>query len=422
MTSKIVNWNDKESSAIGWIVMENIINGSAGGGIFMTPEATLQETKDLARTMKYKNSLQTPLHGGAKAGIKFDPSDKHAPEVLKRFLLDNLELIKTTWVTAADLNTDNHFIHSVLNEAGIGSGFFSLGNTIAKLEGIENQAYNLINKISYKVDDFAKLSECATGYGVACSIKWLNKSSSPRIIIQGFGAVGSSLAYFINKQGIGKVVGIIERDCYIYSDQGIDLTKLFNASCNDSSQAGTHSNLYNILQKNILPDHIVNFVKTKIDEEEYFCNFLALQTADIVVPCAKRYSITSKVLGVLKDLTFSVTNSSVQTNWIICGANNAFAEENLIEQALKEHIYTIPAWVSNSGNATLFVESLKVDKIPDAFTWTQTILEKIQDKVDSFLVCSMEHCDNNKNLLYTSCYLVAERYINNYRSLNESTL
>lgn len=416
MYEKIIEWQDKENTgAKGWIIFDNIMNGVAGGGIFMASDATEQEVKDLARTMKYKGAMQNPIFGGAKAGIKFNPNDEQAENVLKRFLIDNKSVIQNTWVTASDLNTSNDFIHSVLQDLGLGSGFFALGEFISKLEGIKNQSFNLIDKISQKVDSFAALSECATGYGVACSINWLNKKKSPKIIIQGFGAVGSSLAYFLNKYNIGKVVGIIEKDCCISCDNGIDLNQVF-ANYNITDKKSTNSRLYNILNSmESLENHkfLLRESNDNKSAEDFLCDFITLQKANVFSPCATRYSITSKVLETLKDYTFQ-TENSIQNNWIICGANNAFETDNLVNHFLNNDIYTIPSWVSNSGNATLFVESLKIDTISDGADWSEIVLNKIRNKIELFLLEAMENCSNNNSMLYFSCYLLAEKLIKNH--------
>lgn len=418
MYEKIIKWKDKENTgAEGWIVFDNIINGVAGGGIFMASNATEQEVKDLARTMKYKGAMQKPMFGGAKAGIKFDPHDKQAEDVLKRFLVDNKNTIQNTWVTASDLNTSNEFIHSILQDLGLGSGFFALGEFISKLEGIKNQSFNLIDKISYKVDSFAVLSECATGYGVACSIDWLNQKSTPKIIIQGFGAVGSSLAYFLNKYSIGKVIGIIEKDCYISCDSGIDLSQLFD-NYHVANKENTNSRLYNILNSvGTFKNHnlLLRDSNDNNTAEGFLCDFLVSQKANVFSPCATRYSITSKILEMLKEHTFYAENS-IQNNWIICGANNAFETDNVVNQLLNMNIYTIPSWVSNSGNATLFVESLKTNLISNDIEWSEMILNKIRNKIETFLLQARKKCSNNNSLLYSSCYLLAEELIKNHVS------
>lgn len=112
---KVVTWNDKENTgATGWIVICNLANNIAGGGLFMDPSASLEETIDLAHTMKLKNALQQPVFGGGKGAIKFDPYHAEATGVLQQFLNDNIELISKEWCTGGDINTTTSKITACL--------------------------------------------------------------------------------------------------------------------------------------------------------------------------------------------------------------------------------------------------------------------------------------------------------------------
>ena len=113
----IITWQDKKyTGATGWIVIHNTVYGIAGGGLFMHKSASLQELPDLAYSMSLKNSLQCPLFGGGKGGIKFDPHHPKAKAVLKRFLHDNREIIASEWCTGGDLNTTTQEITELLAE------------------------------------------------------------------------------------------------------------------------------------------------------------------------------------------------------------------------------------------------------------------------------------------------------------------
>jgi glutamate dehydrogenase (NAD(P)+) len=112
---KIIKWKDKQTKAIGWIVIHSLINGIAGGGLFMHAKATLQEVSDLAKSMSYKNCIiKNPQMGGAKGGIKFDANHPEAQNVLARFLIDNKAIIENLWCTGGDLNTSNEIIETIV--------------------------------------------------------------------------------------------------------------------------------------------------------------------------------------------------------------------------------------------------------------------------------------------------------------------
>lgn len=48
------------------------------------------------------------------------------------------------------------------------------------------------------------------------------------VLIQGFGAVGTSLAYYLESEKIAKVVGISDKDGFIHSSQGLNIKRLLD--------------------------------------------------------------------------------------------------------------------------------------------------------------------------------------------------
>ena len=80
-----VDWHDAETGARGWLVINSLNGGAAGGGTRMRVGVTPREVVYLAKAMELKFSLAGPSIGGAKAGIDFDPSDPRKPEVLERW-------------------------------------------------------------------------------------------------------------------------------------------------------------------------------------------------------------------------------------------------------------------------------------------------------------------------------------------------
>ena len=98
-----VTWTDDETGIHGYVVIDRLSRGIAGGGLRMRKGVTLDEVRDLARGMTLKDPMlwvdgdrYVPF-GGAKGGIDCDPYDPRAREVLGRFaraikpLLDSLD-------------------------------------------------------------------------------------------------------------------------------------------------------------------------------------------------------------------------------------------------------------------------------------------------------------------------------------------
>src|SRR5690625_5293635 len=78
----VVEWKDTETSAVGWLVVHNFVNGYTGGGVRMHPSVTKNEVKRLAKAMAYKYvASESKTTGGCKGGIAYDFKANDAKEV-----------------------------------------------------------------------------------------------------------------------------------------------------------------------------------------------------------------------------------------------------------------------------------------------------------------------------------------------------
>jgi glutamate dehydrogenase/leucine dehydrogenase len=81
----VFEWSDSKTDAQGWLVINSLRGGAAGGGTRMRKGLTKHEVVSLAKTMEIKFSVSGPDIGGAKSGINFDPNDPRKKEVLERW-------------------------------------------------------------------------------------------------------------------------------------------------------------------------------------------------------------------------------------------------------------------------------------------------------------------------------------------------
>ena len=95
----VFEWNDPETDAKGWVVINSLKGGAAGGGTRMRKGLTKEEVMSLAKVMEIKFSVCGPSIGGAKSGIDFDPSDPRRTEVLKRWYKAVFPLLKNYYGT-----------------------------------------------------------------------------------------------------------------------------------------------------------------------------------------------------------------------------------------------------------------------------------------------------------------------------------
>ncbi len=108
----VFEWKDTETEAEGWIVINSLRGGAAGGGTRMRKGLNKHEVTSLAKTMEIKFTVAGPAIGGAKSGINFDPADPRKKGVLERWYKAVYPILKNYYGTGGDLNVDE--IHEVI--------------------------------------------------------------------------------------------------------------------------------------------------------------------------------------------------------------------------------------------------------------------------------------------------------------------
>jgi hypothetical protein len=198
----IFEWQDQETNAKGWIVINSLRGGAAAGGTRMHSNVTKEEVVALAKTMEVKFTISGPAIGGAKSGINFDPNDARKDGVLNRWFKATKPLLKSFYGTGGDMNIDE--VEDVIPKCkengilfpleGVVIGHFKkdiAGTTkiINQLSSgvpliVESENINPNTKKRYSVGDLI------TGYGVAESVLhyyniYHKNTNNKRAIIQG---------------------------------------------------------------------------------------------------------------------------------------------------------------------------------------------------------------------------------------------
>ncbi|MGG9970768.1 Glu/Leu/Phe/Val dehydrogenase dimerization domain-containing protein [Ferruginibacter sp. SUN002] len=338
-------WNDSKTDAQGWLVINSLRGGAAGGGLRMRKGLTKNEVVSLAKTMEIKFSVSGPAIGGAKSGINFDPADPRKREVLERWFKVVAPILKSYYGTGGDMNVDE--IDDVIPvteeygiwhpQEGIVTGHYhpterdkinkigQLRVGVSKL--IEDEDYTPSKKEGYRIADMI------TGYGVAESVRHYYQLfkdeflDNKTAIIQGFGNVGASAAYFLAQRGV-KITGIIDITGALINEKGFDfdtIKKLFLTRKNNKLD---HPDLISFEQANI------EFWKTK---------------ADIFIPAAGSRFVTEHHLN-------EMMKSGIEL--ISAGANVPFNDTEIfygkILNKADENIAVIPDFIANCGMARVF--------------------------------------------------------------------
>jgi len=231
----VFEWNDSETPARGWLVINSLKGGAAGGGTRMHSGLTRDEVTFLAKAMELKFAFAGPPIGGAKSGIDFDPADPRKHEVLRRWFTAIRTELVSRYGTAGDLNV-SEFAEVIPCCKEIGVDHPQLGVLRGHL-GLNGEALGRRSQLMHigldqPVPDElglagkeARVFALVTGHSVASSALRLlhhqgRKPGETRVLLQGFGAVGGAAALYMARAGM-KIVGIIDARGALLRPQGL---------------------------------------------------------------------------------------------------------------------------------------------------------------------------------------------------------
>lgn len=355
----VFEWKDAETEAEGWVVINSLRGGAAGGGTRMRVGLDKREVESLAKTMEVKFTVAGPAIGGAKSGINFDPKDPRKEGVLKRWYAAVTPLLKHYYGTGGDLNVDE--IHEVIPiteacgiwhpQEGVFNGHFQPkeAQKINRIGQLRQGVLKAIEDTNYSPDPAKKyvVADMITGFGVAQSVAhfydiWGASTSSAsqstvagkRVIVQGWGNVGSAAAYYLAQQG-AKIVGIIDRVGGLINEEGFSFEEIKTL----------------FLAKNgneLVAPNLLSF--EEVNDKIWSVN------AEIFIPCAASRLITqdqvSKMIGAGMEV-------------IAAGANVPFADKEIffgpIADYADNHLSVIPDFISNCGMARVFAYLMSND-------------------------------------------------------------
>lgn len=338
------NWKDPETEAEGWTVINSLRGGAAGGGTRMRQGLDKNEVVSLAKTMEVKFTVSGPAIGGAKSGINFDPKDPRKKGVLERWYKAVSPLLKSYYGTGGDLNVDE--IHEVIPitedcgvwhpQEGVFAGHFrpSEADKINRIGQLRHGVIKVLENQAYSPDITRKytVADMITGYGVAEAVRhyyeiYGGDVKGKKAIVQGFGNVGSSAAYYLAQMG-ARVVGIIDRAGGLINEDGFSFEEIKELFLKKEGNTLKNENL--------------------IPFEEMNKRIWTLQ-AEIFAPCAASRLITREQVNSMIDTSLEVISS---------GANVPFADEEIffgsIMESTDQRVSLIPDFISNCGMARVF--------------------------------------------------------------------
>tara|TARA_Y200000002_G_scaffold366629_1_gene357777 strand:+ start:7257 stop:8486 length:1230 start_codon:yes stop_codon:yes gene_type:complete len=354
----IFQWKDSETEAKGWVVINSLRGGAAGGGTRMRLGLDQHEVISLAKTMEVKFTVSGPPIGGAKSGINFDPKDPRKKDVLKRWYKAVTPLLKHYYGTGGDLNVDEiQEVIPITEDCGVWHPQEGVFN--GHFQPRESQKINRIGQLrlgvlkAIEIDKYSPdvtrkfvVADMITGYGVAESVKHFyniygGDLKGKRVVVQGWGNVGAAAAYYISQEG-AKIVGIIDKEGGLINETGFtfeEIKKLFLEKKDNS-----------LVSKKIRPFDEIN---RKIWDLK----------CEIFLPCAASRLIKQNQVE-------KMIKSGIEV--IAPGANVPFADNEIffgpISEFTDQNISLLPDFISNCGMARVFAYLMSND------------LEKLEDE------------------------------------------
>ncbi len=350
----VFEWKDAETEAEGWVVINSLRGGAAGGGTRMRVGLDKHEVTSLAKTMEVKFSVSGPAIGGAKSGINFDPNDPRKEGVLQRWYQAVSPLLKSYYGTGGDLNVDE--IHEVIPytedcgvwhpQEGVFNGHFqpTEPQKIHRIGQLRRGVLKVIEDDNYtpKYQNKYVIADMITGFGVAESVKhyysiYNGNVANKRVVVQGWGNVGSAAAYYLAQMG-AKVVGIIDISGGLINEDGFSFEEIKEL----------------FLTKNRNKLHAPNLLSFEETNERIWD-----LKAEVFIPCAASRLITKNQLD-------RMLASGIEV--ISCGANVPFADTEIFYGPIAEYadskISVIPDFIANCGMARVFAYLMSNDLPP----------------------------------------------------------
>jgi glutamate dehydrogenase (NAD(P)+) len=323
---------------IGYRVHHSIVRGPGKGGIRFAPNVSLDEVRALAAWMTWKCAVVNIPFGGAKGGVICDPSKLSMGEVeriTRRYTAEISEWIGPERdVPAPDLGTNEQTMAWVMDT-------YSMHVRHTTTAVVTGKPLDLGGSRGRKE---------ATGRGclMVCdgAIEKLGmKRETTRVVVQGFGNVGSMAAMLMHEAGY-KIVGLADINGGLYNEKGFDIPKVMD---------------WCFKQKKALPDFPAGGTKMPAQE-------VLFQPCDIVIPAAVENQITPD-------------NANRLQAKILCeGANGptTYSADPIID---KKGIFVIPDILANAGGVTVSYFEWVQDR--QGFFWRESeVNERLRDVMD----------------------------------------
>src|ERR1700687_5622181 len=348
---------------IGYRVHHSIVRGPGKGGIRFAPNVTPDEVRALASWMTWKCAVVNIPFGGAKGGVICDPTKLSRGELERITRRYTAELIE--WfgperdVPAPDLGTNEQTMAWIMDT-------YSMHVRHTTTAVVTGKPIDLGG---------SRGRQEATGRGVLFNCdralaKFRMQHLNTRVIIQGFGNVGSMTAKLMHTAGY-KIVGVADINGGLYNENGFDVPKLLEWVYGEGKP---------------LPEFPAGGTKMAASE-------ILFQPAEIVIPAAVENQISSE------------NAHRLQTRILCEGANGpctAMADEIVDSKG----IFVIPDILANAGGVTVSYFEWVQDR--QGYFWNEKL---VNDRLEEVMIDSfnavVSFADKHEGINNRTAYMLA---------------
>jgi glutamate dehydrogenase (NAD(P)+) len=342
----------------GYRVQHSQARGPGKGGIRYAPDVTLDEVRALASWMTWKCAVVNIPFGGAKGGVICDPKKMSTGELermTRRYTCEIIDFIGPEKdVPAPDMGTNEQTMAWMMDTYSM-----HMRQTVTSV--VTGKPVNMGGSRGRKE---------ATGRGVrvVCdeALKLLGMPREGcRVILQGFGNVGSNAALLMQEAGY-RIIGLAEFDGGLYNAGGLDIHALREYK----QRHGT----------------VLGFPGAEAADPDE----LLLEECEILIPAAMENVITSR------------NADRIRARIVAEGANGpttAVADEILADK----RIFVIPDILANAGGVTASYFEWVQDR--QGYFWKEAVVNEqlegiLADSFDDVVRYAQAHNVNNRIAAY----------------------
>jgi glutamate dehydrogenase (NAD(P)+) len=304
----IVRDNGEVDVYTGYRVLYNTSRGPAKGGIRFDTTVTLDEVTALAAWMTWKCAVVNIPFGGAKGGVACDPfqlSNGELERITRRYTAAIIETLgPDSDVPAPDVNTNERVMAWIMDT-------YSMHKRHTVTAVVTGKPVEMGGSLGRRE---------ATGRGcMLVTREALKRLRIPiegtRVVVQGFGNVGSVAAQLMENLGM-RIVAVSDKSGGIYDPKGLKIRDVLQ-----------HTRQRRFLSDYKEADHISNEELITLD-------------CDVLVPAALENVITSHNAGAIKAR-------------IICEGANGPTTANADKILEQNGVFVIPDILANAGGVTV---------------------------------------------------------------------